>query len=176
MRPRESFVGQPIRSLQTMLRVIAEYDGSIPTVVPDGIYGNSTMTSVSTFQRHHEIPMTGVTDQQTWEAVVAAYEEAMVFVGKAQPIEIIMNPGKVYRMGDGSPNVMLMQCMLMYLSQKHTSIPEPAIGGFLDAQTAQSLAAFQVLSGLSDTGELDKMTWKHLVNAFTLNTNMEGNL
>ena len=39
MRPAESFIEQPVRSLQTMLRVLAEDDQRLPTVVPDGIYG-----------------------------------------------------------------------------------------------------------------------------------------
>ena len=51
MRPKESFVGQPIRSLQTMLRVLAEDDRTLPTVVPDGIYGPETITAISAFQR-----------------------------------------------------------------------------------------------------------------------------
>ena len=58
MRPPESFVGQPIRSLQTMLRVIAEDDPSHMRVIPDGIYGPETMAAVSTFQRKHGLPVT----------------------------------------------------------------------------------------------------------------------
>ena len=46
MRPAESFVAQPVRSLQTMLRVIAEADRTLPTVIPDGIYGQETITAV----------------------------------------------------------------------------------------------------------------------------------
>ena len=34
MRPNESFVSQPVRSLQTMLRVLAEDDRTLPTVIP----------------------------------------------------------------------------------------------------------------------------------------------
>ena len=66
MKPGESFVEQPIRSLQTMLRVIAEDDRRLPTVVPDGIYGPSTMTAVTAFQRLYGLPITGITDQPTW--------------------------------------------------------------------------------------------------------------
>ena len=36
MRPAESFVSQPVRSLQTMLRVLAEDDPRLPTVVLTG--------------------------------------------------------------------------------------------------------------------------------------------
>lgn len=173
MRPPESFVAQPIRSLQTMLRVIAEDDRTLPTVVPDGIYGQETITAISAFQRRNGLPVTGVTDQQTWDAIVDAYEDAIVRIGKAQPIEIIMDPGKVYRLGEYSPNLYLLQSMLLYLSQLHPSIDTPSHNGTLDSPTSEALAGFQVLAGLPPTGELDKLTWKYLVNQFTLNANRQ---
>lgn len=173
MRPSESFVAQPIRSLQTMLRVIAEDDRTLPTVVPDGIYGQETITAVSAFQRRNGLPVTGVTDQQTWDAIVDAYEDAIVRIGKAQPIEIIMDPGKVYRFGEYSPNLYLLQSMLLYLSQLHPTIETPTHNGTLDSPTSEALAGFQVLAGLPPTGELDKLTWKYLVNQFTLNANRQ---
>ena len=78
MRPGESFVGQPIRSLQTMLRVLAENDERYLPLIPDGIYGPETTRAVTNFQRQHGIPVTGITDQITWDAVVAAFEPALV--------------------------------------------------------------------------------------------------
>ena len=84
MKPGESFVGQPIRSLQTMLRVIAEDGGYIPTVVPDGIYGPGTMNSVSAFQRYHSLPITGITDQATWDKITEVYEPAIINIGKTR--------------------------------------------------------------------------------------------
>ena len=171
MRPDESFVGQPIRSLQTMLRVIAEDDPTHPTVIPDGIYDQETITAVSAFQRRHGLPITGVADENTWNAIAEAYEDALVRVGKAQPIEIIMDPGKVFRRGEYSPYLYLLQSMLLYLSQLHPSINTPTHNGTLDSPTAEALAGFQLLAGLPPSGELDKLTWKYLVNQFTLNAN-----
>ncbi len=172
MRPKESFVGQPIRSLQTMLRVLAEDDRSLPTVVPDGIYGQETITAVSALQRRMGLPVTGIANQETWEAIVAAYEPALIRVDKAAPIEIIMDPGKVYRRGDSSANLYLLQAMLTFLSRYHTDIVAPGQSGVLDSPTAEALAAFQLLAGLPPTGELDKVTWKYLVNQFALNANI----
>lgn len=173
MRPNESFVGQPIRSLQTMLRVLAEDDRTLPTVVPDGIYGQETITAVSAFQRRVGLPVTGIANQETWEAIVKAYELALIRVDKAVPIEIIMDPGKVYRRGDSSANLYLLQAMLTFLSHYHTDIGVPGQSGVLDSPTAEALAAFQLLAGLPPTGELDKITWKYLVNHFTLNANLQ---
>lgn len=172
MRPSESFVGQPIRSLQTMLRVLAEDDRTLPTVVPDGVYGPETITAVSAFQRRVGLPVTGIANQETWEAIVAAYEPALIRVDKAAPIEIIMDPGKVYRRGDSSANLYLLQAMLAFLSLDHSDILAPGQNGVLDSPTAEALAAFQLLAGLPPTGELDKITWKYLVNHFTLNANI----
>ena len=168
MRPVESFVSQPVRSLQTMLRVLAEDDRRLPTVVPDGIYGPSTMQAVSAFQRQYGLPVTGIVDQTVWEAIVKAYEPALIRVGKAEPIEIIMDAGKVYVTGDADPYIYLLQSMLTQLAKDHTIIVAPSHNGVLDTSTAEALSAFQKLAGLPDNGELDKVTWKHLVHQFTL--------
>lgn len=169
MRPPESFIEQPIRSLQTMLRVLSEDDRRLPTVVPDGIYGPSTMNAVTAFQRQQGLPITGIVDQQTWELIVLSYEPALIRVGKAQPIEIIIDPGQVFRSGDSSPYVYLLQSMLTQLSNDNPAINPPGHSGVMDANTTSSLSAFQKLADLPVTGEFDKITWKHLVLQFALN-------
>lgn len=169
MRPTESFVGQPVRSLQTMLRVIAEDDGKLPNVIPDGIYGPTTMAAVSAFQRRNGLPVTGITDQQTWQTIVNAYEPALIRIDKAEPIEIVMNPGEVFRRGDANAYIFLLQSILTQLSLDHPQINAPAHTGILDFETSQSIRQFQKLSNLPESGELDKITWKHLSRQFTLN-------
>lgn len=169
MRPSESFIMQPIRSLQTMLRVLAEDDSSLPTVVPDGIYGPVTMQAVAAFQRKAGLPATGITDQKTWDAIVCEYEPALVRVDRAEPIEILMNAGEVFKAGDSSPYIFLLQSMLTQLSLDHPGITQPSHNGIMDEQTVAALSAFQRLSDLEVTGELDKISWKHIVLQFTSN-------
>lgn len=171
MRPEESFVGQSVRALQTMLRVISEADGMIPTVVPDGIYGQNTIQAISVFQRQNGLPPTGITDQATWERIAEAYDPALVRVGEAQPIEIILEPDQVFRRGDRSPYLYLVQAILIVLSGDMTSIDPPEVSGTLDSTTAQALAGFQLLAGLPPTGELDRITWKYLAHHFALFAN-----
>lgn len=170
MRPNESFVGQPVRSLQTMLRVIAENDELQPSVVPDGIYGPQTATAVSTFQRRNGLPITGVADQDTWEQIVSAYEPALVAVGPVQPIEIILEPGQILRQGDSNPNIYLVQAILTVLSKTYGSITAPEVTGILDIPTSNALSEFQVLALLPSTGELDRETWRHLALHYPMAT------
>ncbi len=172
MRPNESFVGQPVRSLQTMLRVLAEHDDSYATLVPDGIYGPSTISAVSIFQRIHGLPVTGITDQSTWEAVVRAYEPALIAVVEAQPLDIILNPNEVLRRGDTSPYLYVAQALLHVLAETYSSIGYPTHSGLLDEATSDALASFQAMNGLPMTGELDKITWKYLALQFPLAANL----
>lgn len=177
MRPTESFVQQPIRSLQTMLRVIAEDSGQIPTVVPDGIYGQETISAINAFQQLYGLPITGITDQITWEKIIEVYEPALIRVGKAEPIEIIMDPGQVFRKGDTGPYIFLLQSLLTQLSIDTPSIQRPDHSGILDDLTSLSLEEFQRLNDLPITGELDKITWKYLTKQFSLSahhTNIFG--
>ena len=173
MRPNESFIGQPIRSLQTMLRVLAEDDPSHARLVPDGIYGPETTIAVSRFQRLHGLPVTGITDQDTWETVVQEYDSALIRIGEPWPIYVILEPGQVIRRGERNPNLYLVQAMLTALAQTYESIPKPGFSGILDDATADSLGEFQRLSGLPMSGHLDKHTWKHLTLQYPLAANID---
>ena len=175
MRPPESFVAQPVRSLQTMLRVISESDPTQPSVIPDGIYGQNTMAAVSAFQRRKGLPATGITDQNTWDLIVAEYEPVLILVGEAQPIEVILDPNQVIRRGEQHPNLYLAQGMLIVLSQAYGSIPAPGMNGILDLPTADSISAFQQLSLLPATGELDKITWDALARHYPLASRLVTN-
>lgn len=172
MRPMESFVGQPIRSLQTMLRVIFAQSGDTTPLIPDGIYGPQTMSAVSGFQKSHGLQITGVTDQATWEAIVAAYEPALTALDAPQTIQVTLNPNEVIRRGQRHPAIPLAQAMLFVLSQVYGSVGSPSHSGILDAPTCDALASFQMLSRLPMTGDLDKTTWKHLSLQYSLAANL----
>ena len=172
MRPPESFIGQPIRSLQTMLRVIAEDDPSYVPTIPDGIYGPETVQAVTVFQRNHGLPVTGITDQQTWDAVVAQYIPARISQDTAWPLEITLNPGQIIRKGERHPHIYLVQAILAVLADTYSSITGPRSTGILDEATADALAVFQSMNGLRATGNLDKQTWKHLALHYPLAANL----
>ncbi len=171
MRPEESFLGQPIRSLQTMLRVLSEADSSYPSVVPDGIYGKNTQDAVSFFQHRHGLPVTGVADASTWERITREYEPAQVKLDPAQPLQIILNPGEVLKRGARGYDIYILQAILMTLAEVYSSMVAPYMTGILDDQTSESVISFQFLSDLPQTGEVDKVTWKHLALQYPLAVN-----
>ncbi len=176
MKPAESFVDQPIRSLQTMLRTIASVEPGQVNVMPDGIYGSQTAAAVRSFQRRQGLNPTGVVDQATHERIVREYERAYIEAEKARPVQITLDPGQVLRRGARNNHIYLVQSMLTVLHLLDSRIPRPPHTGILDPQTAEALAAFQTIAGLPPTGEVDKRTWKDLALYYTLAADQLENL
>ena len=168
MKPAESFVDQPIRSLQTMLRTIASVEPNQMNVMPDGVYGSQTAAAVRSFQRRQGLNPTGVVDQQTFERIVQEYERAYIEASKAQPVQITLDPGQVLKRGERNNHIYLAQSMLTVLNLLDSRIPAPPHSGVLDPETERSVAAFQTFAGLPPTGEIDKRTWRDLSLYYTL--------
>ena len=168
MKPAESFVDQPIRSLQTMLRTIASIEPNQINVMPDGIYGSQTAAAVRSFQRRQGLNPTGVVDQATHERIVQEYERAYTEAQKAQPVQVTLDPGQVLRRGEKNNHIYLAQSMLTVLHLLDSGIPAPPHTGVLDPATAEAVAAFQTVAGLPPTGEIDKRTWKDLALYYAL--------
>ncbi len=166
MRQARTFWNQPIRSLQWMLRTIAQYEGDLDVLVPSGIYEPLTQIAVSKFQRSHGLPVTGITDYNTWNKVVQAYDEAIIMVSPAQSIDpeyqAVFPPAE----GRYSPYLHLAQCMLFFLANFYHGVFQPETTGYMNATTRQSLGDFQRLCALPMTGKLDKRTWKYLAIHF----------
>ena len=169
MKPGSSFLSQPVRSLQTMLRTISK---ALPEeyhdLIPDGIYGQQTRQAVRCFQEKHRLPATGVTDQATWEQISAMYRTIRPDILPAQPLFLRVTPCREMEDGSRYPCLYLMQAMLLAMAEQYGAIPVPPLSGMPDSGTRESIAAFQRLCGLEATGLPDKTTWKHLSFQFAL--------
>lgn len=176
MKPAESFVDQPIRSLQTMLRTIASIEPRQMNVMPDGVYGSQTAAAVRSFQRRQGLSVTGIVDRATHERIVGEYERAYIETEKARPVQITLDPGQVLQRGARNPHLYLIQSMLTVLHQLEPGIPAPGHTGVLDDATAEAVAVFQTYAGLPPTGEVDKRTWKDLTLYYALAADQLENL
>ena len=62
-----------MRQLQEQLQRIARAYPAIPSITPDGIYGNRTKEAVQKFQSVFGLPATGVVDYPTWYKMQEIY-------------------------------------------------------------------------------------------------------
>ena len=68
--------------MQEQLNTIASIYTAIPSLTPDGIYGEATKNSVETFQSVFGLPQTGVVDFRTW------YKISEIYVGVSRIAEL----------------------------------------------------------------------------------------
>lgn len=165
--PTDPLQGQPVRSLQTMLRLLAQEDAAIGAVVPDGIFGKNTLQSVSAFQRRYALPVTGVVNEATWQALRAAYRQARIRQEPAAPLHIFLAPGQ-HIDADTPTHVPLLQAMLATISAPFDNLPNITATGVYDAATRSSVAALQELGELPEAprGRVDKETWRLLTHIY----------
>lgn len=168
MNPERTFYNQPIKSLQTMLQTIAMFSREYQRLIPNGIYGPETQRAVSTFQRHRGLPVTGITNQPTWDEIVRVYDSAVAELSAARAIEDSGHSGFPFTRGDRGAMLKIAQCMLCEIADRYSCVCPPELSGVMDDIMVNSLTEFQHLSGLPATGKLDKTTWNHLALQFAL--------
>lgn len=168
MNPERTFYNQPIRSLQTMLQTIAMFSREYQRIIPNGIYGPETQLAVSTFQRHRGLPVTGITNRQTWDEIVRMYDSAVEELSAARAIEDSGYSGFPFTRGDQGARLKMAQCMLCEIADQYSCVCPPELTGIMDEMMINSITEFQRLSGLPATGKLDKTTWNHLTLQFSL--------
>ena len=168
MNTPANYVGQPIRSLQTMLRTIAHADEALLKLVPDGIYGPNTVRAVREFQRQNGLPVTGETDSATWNRLVAVYTVQSPSVLPAASVSIRWTPNRVLSAGSRNSHLFLIQSMLRSLARFYANAPALTVTGVHDAASVAAVKWLQRLAALPPTGEIDQTTWAYLSGLYTL--------
>lgn len=156
------YIGQPIRSLQTMLRTIAQYDGEILPVIPDGIYSNDTVSSVTSFQQRHGLPVTGVTDHDTWYAIADEFRRAVVEIGPAAAVNPILQKRQVIRAQEVNGHLYMMHGMMRAIAEKYPSMPRVSCNDVHDEISVAAVQWLQERAGIEPTGDITRVTWLYL--------------
>ena len=161
-----------IYELQTMLRLIAQTDGSIPSVNPDGIFGPETERAVLAFQGNMGLPPTGIVDFQTWSSITDAYHTAQAMTQRGLALFPFPPGGYTVGKDEKSDLVSIIQIMLSAVGVAYDIFSNIKISGIYDAETENAVRVFQKFTRLPQTGIVDVFTWNRLAsdhNLFALN-------
>lgn len=161
-------MGQPVRSLQTMLRELSFYYTAIPRIIPDGIFGQETADSVTAFQRFFRLPVTGTVDNDTWDAVVLAYNGVQRRTGPGMSTAGL--PGWRYPAQPGQRCVYLylIQAMFRALSHVLEGVEEGGLSGSNTPINANNVRWLQRRGGLRETGAMGQEEWNLLARLYSL--------
>lgn len=159
-------INQPIRNLQRALRRISyDYD-SIPLVVPDGIYGEDTEAAVRAFQNQFNLPSTGVVNQRTWDEIIRQYDNVLNKYTEGKTLAVFPSPFFIIELDDQNEIVYIVQATLAGLGDRYSNFTKNEVTGKYNAGDVENIKTLQKISGLPQTGIVDKNTWDALAEIF----------
>lgn len=152
---------QHINEIQTYLHAISFMNGNIPRVTPNGMFNNETIIAVRAFQREYNLKETGNIDPVTWNKIVSVYRSYI----NINPIPYNAFPSERYiaRIGDSGQIIYILQAMLVDISNNYDNAPNISVTGEYDKATSDMVKFFQKKTGLSQSGNVDSITWNMLV-------------
>ncbi len=155
-----------IRSLQHMLNHLARTATSLPRLIETGIFDELTLEAVMKFQRDNNLPVTGTVDQTTWYSISDAYYKNLFFYGEPPPLHVFSNSLQSIGENEQAAEILITQAILTELSKYLSGIEDVLFDGVNSGSTHRNLRRLQTLSGLPDTGHLDRATWAILSALF----------
>lgn len=135
--------------------------------MPDGIYGEETISAVKAFQEDDGLPITGEVDEATWNALVASYYATLAPI--TAPVAIGPFPSPRYLLGknDSGNLVFIAQVLLNEISENLPETIKLPVNGQFDERTENAVKSFQRASLLPPTGKLDRETWDRLAKIYS---------
>ena len=167
---RQGMSGEIVRTLQTYLNRIG---GSfpLPVITPvDGSFGPMTSAAVVKFQQTFNLTPDGIVGKATW------YKINQIYVGVKKLSEMNSEgervgightpPAVVLREGSRGSDVAQLQFLLNFISLYNNDVPSVVENSVFNAQTKQSVMAFQQAYGIEPDGVVGASTWRRLYDVY----------
>ena len=129
-------LAKPVSSLQYMLRQLSRTYQSLPRLVVDGVFGERTLEAVMRFQREAGLPVTGVVDQATWNAIRDAWLSQQPKTSYSRATRIFPSEGIQVHEGETKEYLIVPQTMFNILAKHFEGIilrcgrlQRPRLGG-----------------------------------------------
>jgi murein L,D-transpeptidase YcbB/YkuD len=123
---------------------------------------------VSEFQRRNGIPVTGVADRATFNAIYLEYLKATRERRRLYSPDLFpaLPEGYVTEFGERSPFIAALEFVLDEIRVAYDTLPTFERDGTYDGDTALAVKEFQRIHGLPVTGRVDRITWNELGRAY----------
>lgn len=160
---REGDTGQGVYTLQLMINFLSEYYDTVPQVAEDGVYGPSTTSAVSAFQRVYGLPVDGVVGPLTWESMYNAIKGIYIANGQLAQFStapaFAPYPGMPLTIGTRGNAVMTLQNHINDVAPVFSQITPVNATGNYGLNTKTAVSEIQNRMNLPQNGSVDEETW-----------------
>ena len=154
--------------LQQRLRNISKVYKDVPSVIPDGIFGEETENAVRAFQRKFGFSETGVVDFEIWDRINEEGKKALFVLSDPNQVINIKNEDLPLVIGQIGREVHTLNLMLRHLGELYSNFRSENTGDEFTAETEREVRKWQKVIGHDITGEVDKLTWNRLAEHYLL--------
>ena len=163
----EGMSGIDVNTLQTYLNIIAYFNSNLNTFPIDSQFGPATRNAVENFQREYGLRVTGVVDRNTWNKMVAVYDNIIETVGEGyEGRRAKLYPGYFLTEGATGEDVRDLQTYLRLIGQNISGIPVISVDGVYGPATTNAVRVFQRLYGLPQNGYVGPSTWLQIAKQY----------
>ncbi len=166
MNKTDALWGNPVASLQTMLRQLCQVYDFLPVVPIDGIFGELTLEAVLRYQQEKFPPVTGIVNKEVWEAIREDYVRNQPNLEKPRVLRAFPEGEDTLSFGNETSEIALFQMMFQLLSQQIAQIKPETPSGVFTQTLKDNVIWLQEVSGLPVTGELDRQSWDRLARLY----------
>ncbi len=160
--------GIGVEVIQYYLSLIREFNDFIPPLNINSVYDESTQAAVEAFQQSEGLPVTGVVNEATWNALYARYNSIVSTLPEDYKNRGVRPyPGTFLRPGSSGDDVRTLQMYLNVISEVYTEIPRVTPDGFYGAETQRAVVAFQNLFGLPVRGGVNVQSWDRIAELYS---------
>lgn len=161
-------LSRPVSSLQHMLRSLAQVYPDLTELAVDGVFGEQTLEAVMRFQRKFGLPVTGVVDQSSWNAIRDRWLETEGENAESRAVRAFPSEGVRLEEGSDREYMILPQTMFQVLSRQFEGIVPDQADGFHGHASAQNAKWLQKAAGRPQTGVMDRATWDALSRLYEI--------
>ena len=154
--------------LQQRLRNISKVHKDVPSVIPDGIFGEETENAVRAFQRKFGFSETGVVDFEIWDRINEEGKRAIFVLSDPNQVISIKNEDLPLVIGQIGREVHTLNLMLRRLGELYSNFRFENTGDEFTAETEREVRKWQKIIGHDVSGEVDKLTWNRLSEHYLL--------
>ena len=156
--------GVSIKLLQYFLAIVGEYYDALPRWQAsqlDGVFGRQTREAVESYQRMLGLPVTGVVDRATWDALLSTYRSVLLVQPEQQWLELFVGLPEVFLVsGMRGEDVRRAQELVNIISRGYPEVPAVTADGIFGDATESAVSVVQTLLGLPATGAVGPLTWE----------------
>ena len=149
----------PVQSLQHMLNHLARTLEGLPRLAETGVFDEATLEAVMIFQRDFGLPVTGIVDQLTWDAIAGAYYLNLIRFGEPPLLHVFPSGTGSVAEFESAAEVRVAQAMFTELLTVFSDFEQPLLDGINTGATTRNLKRIQSLANMPGSGILDRATW-----------------